>query len=178
MPLPDRKRAQQLLEDHQFHNALTNAARAVAAAPELQLTLGNQISEDPLRTGDMVVLSGAEGADDNDPKRYLRGQADIAALARRYHNARTHGAARPKDAKAGPAFDALERARIEALGASQMQGVRHNLDHRQAVYCNLQGYGRISETADPPMADILGMIVREALCGSAPPASVSPLMNV
>ena len=58
-----------------------------------------------------------------------RGAADAAALRLRYHDARLHARVAPADVEARAVFDALETARVEALGARAMGGVRENLGH-------------------------------------------------
>ena len=56
-----------------------------------------------------------------------RGFADAAALRLRHHNERLHAAGAPADEVARAVFDAAEQARVEALGARSMAGVRANL---------------------------------------------------
>ena len=56
-----------------------------------------------------------------------RGAADSAALRLRYHDAALHARVAPADIDARAVFDALETARVEALGARAMGGVRGNL---------------------------------------------------
>jgi cobaltochelatase CobT len=62
---------------------------------------------------------------------YVRGSADAVALHLRYHNARTHQAKIPSKGEnldeTREAFDALERARCEVLGARDLKGVALNL---------------------------------------------------
>jgi cobaltochelatase CobT len=62
---------------------------------------------------------------------FVRGSADAAALRLRYHNERTHKTRTPSKGKnlddAREAFDALEQARCEALGARDLKGVALNL---------------------------------------------------
>src|SRR3546814_9873374 len=56
-----------------------------------------------------------------------RGFADSYALRMKHHSEKLHAAARPAEPLAAAAFDAMERARIEALGARHMDGMRGNL---------------------------------------------------
>ncbi len=58
---------------------------------------------------------------------FARGSADAAALRLRYHNSRTHTLKSPSSDETRAAFDALEEARCEALGARKLKGVAHNL---------------------------------------------------
>src|SRR3546814_8426219 len=56
-----------------------------------------------------------------------RGFADAYALRMKHHSEKLHAAARPGEPIAAAAFDAMEWARIEALGARHMAGMRANL---------------------------------------------------
>ena len=58
---------------------------------------------------------------------FMRGSADAAALRLRYHNSWTHNISSPSSNETRIAFDALEDARCEALGARKLKGVAHNL---------------------------------------------------
>jgi cobaltochelatase CobT len=64
----------------------------------------------------------------DDSKTLTRGQADARALSLLHHNDRMHRANAPLDLTAQAAFDALEQARTNALGARDMQGVADNLN--------------------------------------------------
>lgn len=56
-----------------------------------------------------------------------RGEADAMALKLRHHDAGIHAYRMPNSTQARAAFDALEQARCEAIGAKQMAGVASNL---------------------------------------------------
>jgi cobaltochelatase CobT len=57
----------------------------------------------------------------------MRGAADSHALWLRHHSTHTHQKMRPNSVVAAAYFHSMERARVEALGALQMDGVAHNL---------------------------------------------------
>ena len=57
----------------------------------------------------------------------LRGLADGAALKHRYHDVHLHGQRIPSRQEARDVYDALEQARVETLGASQLRGAALNL---------------------------------------------------
>jgi cobaltochelatase CobT len=57
----------------------------------------------------------------------LRAHADRLAIRRRFHDAAIDRAHRPQDDRAAAVFAALEQARLDALGASWLAGVAHNL---------------------------------------------------
>ncbi len=68
--------------------------------------------------------------------RDLRGAGDAAALWLAHHNADTHRRSCPASAAARSVFDAAERARVEAVGANQLAGVRQNLTKRLESHCS------------------------------------------
>lgn len=150
--------------------AITATTRALAHRSDATLSWGsNNASAAPLSTGKNIPLPPLP----NNPAalREARGEADLAAMVLRHHNKRQHRQGRPQNAKAADIYDALEQVRVEYLGGSRMQGVRANIAARNEVWYEQQGYGRVSESSDPPVADILACLLRERLhMGEAPPA--------
>ena len=57
----------------------------------------------------------------------LRAAGDRLALRTRFHRDRVHEELRPNDDVAGGIFDALEAARVDAIGARWLEGVAKNL---------------------------------------------------
>jgi cobaltochelatase CobT len=57
----------------------------------------------------------------------LRAFADRVVLQRRFHNAAIHQQHQPEDADAAGLFDAVEQARLDALGANWLPGIARNL---------------------------------------------------
>src|SRR3974390_1417018 len=57
----------------------------------------------------------------------IRGLADQLALRVAHHDEAVHARARPKSIEGQGVYDALEQARIEAIGANALGGVRENL---------------------------------------------------
>ncbi len=57
----------------------------------------------------------------------LRAVADRIVLQRRFHDASIHERHQPDDAEAASLFDAVEQARLDALGAGWLPGIAHNL---------------------------------------------------
>src|SRR5690606_32718083 len=84
----------------------------------------------------------------------------------------------PNAGQARTVFDAVERARVEALGANRMQGMADNLT---AKIEDLYGHGRfadVKDRAEAPLEDALALMVRERLCGLPPPKSAQSLVDV
>jgi len=70
-------------------------------------------------------------------------------------------------------FDALEVARVEALGARAMGGVRDNLAQLTEARVRSDAIVRARDADEVPLATAVGLIARERLTGAAPPAAAT-----
>ena len=66
-------------------------------------------------------------------------------------------------------FDALETARVEALGAKAMDGVRANLSDLAEARVRLDSITRARTAEEVPLATAVGLLARQRLTGEAPP---------
>ena len=66
-------------------------------------------------------------------------------------------------------FEAVEQARVEAIGARRMDGVAHNLTAMLDDTFHRGKFDEITERADAPLEDAVALMVRERLTGLAPP---------
>jgi cobaltochelatase CobT len=149
-----------------FRQVLTGAARAIAREPELELGF---TADAPSTSGKNVKvpmpgrsLAAREVAE-------ARGFADAAALKLRHHNAGMHARGAPADEVARAVFDAVEQARVEALGARAMAGVRANLALAVEMRMRTDPITRARNRAEVPLGTALGLKVRERLTGEPPP---------
>jgi len=154
-----------------FRRALAGAARAIAKDPELDVAFASEVATSPGKVA--RVPSPGPGLE---PKLVAeaRGAADSAALKLRYHDARLHARTAPADADARSVFDALEMARVEALGARAMGGVRENLAHLTDARVRADAIVRARNAEEVPLSTAVALIARERLSGDAPPASALP----
>ena len=93
----------------------------------------------------------------------LRGAADSMALRLRYHDDAVHSRRAPGGPLARAVFEAVEQARVEALGARRMAGVAANLAAMLDEQYRRQGFERITERTDSTMAEAVRLLTREAL---------------
>ena len=98
-----------------------------------------------------------------------RGFADSFALRLKHHNVAAHTMRRPSEAIAGAAFDAIENARIEALGSRNMAGVAANLGHALDLKLRTDPISRAQAADEVPISTALSLIVRERLTGAPVP---------
>jgi cobaltochelatase CobT len=108
----------------------------------------------------------------------VRGEADAVALKLRHHNAVLHAREAPSGEMARAVFDAVEQARVEAIGARQMVGVSENLAAALAEQCRQRGFARVTERGDGPLPDVIRLLVREALTGVAPPREAKRMVDL
>jgi cobaltochelatase CobT len=149
-----------------FRQALAGATRALARDAEVELGF---TSDQPAVSGKSVkapMPGRALGARD---AMEARGFADAAALRLRHHNAALHQRGAPADEAARAVFDAAEQARVEALGARSMAGVRANLAGLAELRLKTDPLIRARNREEVPLGSAIGLMVRERLTGEAPP---------
>ncbi len=149
-----------------FRRALAGAARAIAKDAEVEVVFASDNAPASGKTA--RVPSPGPGLE---PKLVAeaRGAADSAALRLRYHDARLHSRVAPMDVEARAVFDALEMARVEALGARSMGGVRENLAQLTEARVRSDAIVRARTAEEVPLSTAVGLIARERLTGQAPP---------
>ncbi|MCF8509220.1 MAG: cobaltochelatase subunit CobT, partial [Hyphomonadaceae bacterium] len=107
-----------------------------------------------------------------------RGQAHALALRVAHHDARAHARGMPQREDARRLFEAAERARIESIGASALDGVAENLDSVLQQRCERAGYSRVTDKSRAPMDDALEFVLREVLTGRKLPAAAETVAAV
>jgi cobaltochelatase CobT len=103
-----------------------------------------------------------------------RGFADASALRLRHHDARLHAASAPGEAVARAVYDAVEQARVEAIGSRAMAGVRDNLNQALAMRLKSDPIRRARNADEVPLSTALALKVRERLTGQPAPKDVAP----
>jgi cobaltochelatase CobT len=153
-----------------FRRALAGASRAIARDAEVEVVFASEAAAASGKTA--RVPSPGPGLE---PKLVAeaRGAADSAALRLRFHDPRLHARAAPADMDARAVFDALETARVEALGARSMAGVRENLGQLAEARIRSDAIVRARSAEEVPLATAVALIARERLTGEAPPRAAT-----
>ncbi len=107
-----------------------------------------------------------------------RGSADALALRLRYHDDRVHRRETPSGDAARDIFEAVEQARVEALGARRMAGCALNLSAVLNERARERGYARIRNREDAPLAEVLSLLAREAMTGQPPPPQARAMVDL
>ena len=157
-----------------FKRAIAHAARSIAEQPDLEITFSG---DGPQLNGKHAMLphpprdlSGKETA-------RIRGLADQIALRIAHHDDAQHAKLRPQSIQGRAVFEAVEQARIDAIGANALMGVRANLTSALESSIEKRGLNRFDDPAAAPLADIVGLMVRERLTGDAPPDAAKMLVD-
>jgi cobaltochelatase CobT len=154
-----------------FRRALAGAARAIAKDSEVDVVYASEVASTSGKTA--RVQSPGPGLESKLVAE-ARGAADSVALRLRHHDARLHARVAPMDAEARAVFDALETARVEALGARAMGGVRENLANLTDARVRSDAIVRARNAEEVPLATAVALIARERLSGDAPPKAALP----
>jgi cobaltochelatase CobT len=159
MPQPDNP-----LED--FRVALAATLRALGHEPDFDLTY---TADRPSCYGDQAKVPQPGRALGSEQVAEARGWADSFALRKRHHDARAHAADLPEAGIARDIVNAVEQARIEAIGGADMAGVALNLDRMTEARIRMDPIVRARTPDEVPLATALGLVVRERLTGLKPP---------
>jgi cobaltochelatase CobT len=157
-----------------FKRALANAARSLAEQPDLEVVFSG---DGPSLQGHKAILPHPPRELSGPETTRIRGLADQMALRVAHHDDAVHGRGKPKSAEGGQVYDALEQARIEAIGANALAGVRENLAAVWEQAAQRKGLNHIVDPAAAPMADVIGLLARERLTGEPPPLAARSLIE-
>jgi len=157
-----------------FKRALAHAARSLAETPDLEVTFSNDA---PQLIGNRAILP--HPSRDIGPKEAarIRGLADQMALRLAHHDTAAHARARPVSPRAQAAYESIEQSRIEAIGANALGGVRLNLSAALEASLERKGLMRLDNMSNAPIAEALGLIVRERLTGDPAPEGARALVE-
>ena len=150
-----------------FRLVLGGTARAMAHEPELELSF---TAEAPSVSAKQVRVPMPSRNLPAQAVAEARGFADSFALKLRHHDQAIHDRAAPLEPIARAVHDAVEQARVEAIGARSMAGVRDNLNTALDVRLRSDPLVRARVREEVPLSTAIGLMVRERLTGQAPPA--------
>jgi cobaltochelatase CobT len=158
-----------------FKRAVVGCMRAIAGKPDLEITFA----------ADRPALSGHKARLPEPPRKMTasdvaitRGIGDSMALRLACHNPAVHRANAPEGKTARAVYDAVEQARVEALGARRMTGVGRNLAAMLEDRYHRGNFQEVSDRADAPLEDAVALMVRERLTGEAPPKSSRKVVDL
>ncbi len=151
-----------------FRAVLAGATRAIARDADAEVVFASDASGQSPGKVARVVSPGPS----LEPRLVAeaRGAADALALRLRHHDPKLHHSRAPiADGEARAVFDALEMARVEALGAKAMEGVRANLSDLVEARVRVDAITRARTAEEVPLATAVGLLARQRLTGEPPP---------
>jgi cobaltochelatase CobT len=162
-----------------FKRALASCARAMSRRPDLEVAFS---SDKP------ALIAGPEGAKARLPEpprkptareaAILRGVADSMSLRLACHSDAIHRRHSPQNPAARALFDAVEQARVEAIGSRRMEGVAANLTAMLDDRYHKSPHADARDREEAPLEDAVAMLVRERLTGQAPPTGARRLVDL
>ena len=158
-----------------FKKALAEATRVLADDPDLGVTFS---VDPPGQNSDGVRLPQISRRMTREEVLLARGTADAFALRHRYHDARLDRRYSPEGQMARDLFDAMESARVEAVGARRMPGTAGNIDAKIGAEARRKGYAQIRDKSEAPLATAAGYLIREMATGRTLPEGAGNVLDL
>ena len=160
---------------NEFKRVLTVAMKTIAEDPELSVAFGN---EAPSLAGNRAKLPQVANELKPADIAIVRGLSDSFALRIANHNDKVHARYQPQGKNARAVFEAVEQARIEALGANAMQGMKTNLAAMLDDRYRKKDVARYTDRKDAPLDEAVALLVREKLTGEVPPEGARAMVDL
>jgi cobaltochelatase CobT len=158
-----------------FKRAVSGCLRAIARVPALEVSFA---AERPGLTGRKARLPEPPRKLGASEAAIVRGHADAIALKLACHDPKVHRRMVPPSQQARAVFDAVEQARVEAIGSRRMEGVAKNLSAMLDDRFHRGKFEDITDRADAPIEEAVALIVRERLTGMMPPAAAKKIVEL
>ncbi|TPM37847.1 cobaltochelatase subunit CobT [Mesorhizobium sp. B2-3-4] len=162
-------------EADSFKRAVTVCMRAIAGDKDMEVGFAK----------DRPALAGSRARLPELPKKasktdiaITRGLGDSMALKRACHDVRIHSKLAPEGKAARAIYDAVEQARVEAIGSRAMQGVADNIGSMLEDKYAKANLVDVKDKADAPIEEALALMVREKLTGRPVPKSGERLVEL
>jgi cobaltochelatase CobT len=158
-----------------FKRAVTGCMRAIARKHDLEVSFA---AERPGIVGGKARLPEPARRLTANEAAIVRGHADAIALKLACHDPKVHRRLVPGSQSARAVFEAVEQARVEAIGARRMAGVARNLAAMIDDRFHRGKFDEVSDRTDAPIEEAIAMMVRERLTGMVPPAAAKRVVEL
>ena len=149
-----------------FKHATQSTARALSGRDDLEVSFGGHIAE---MSDNAIKLPALPKSLEDNEATLIRGMADTFALRLNYHDATIHARLAPAEPRARAAYQALEEARIEAVGTADYPGVASNIEAALRAEAKRQRLDQASTMDDAPLSEALRFMARESFTGRKAP---------
>ncbi len=158
-----------------FKRAITNCVRAIAEDSNIEVAFA---AERATLTGDTVRLPDPGKKMTANSLAITRGAGDAMALRRACHDDSIHTKYMPEGPNARAVFEAVEQARVEAIGAQRMTGIAANISSMLEDKYSKVNYRDAEDSSEVPLEEAVAMMVREKLTGAKPPSSAAGFVDL
>ena len=158
-----------------MRRAITGCVRSIAGDPQVEVAFAN---ERPGLAGERVRLPELSKRPTAHELAVTRGLGDSMALRIACHDQKIHATMAPQGADARMIFDAVEQARVEAIGSLRMPGVASNIQSMNTEKYAKANFSTISRQEDAPIQEAVAMLVREKLTGQKPPETAGKVLDL
>ena len=158
-----------------FKRAVTVCMRAISGDKEMEVGFAK---ERPALAGSRARLPELPKKASSVDIAVTRGLGDSMALKRACHDTRIHTKLAPEGKQARAIFDAVEQARVEAIGSRMMAGVADNIGTMLEDKYAKANLADVRDRADAPLEEALALMVREKLTGRAVPKSGERMVDL
>ncbi|PBB96942.1 cobaltochelatase subunit CobT [Mesorhizobium sp. WSM3862] len=162
-------------EADSFKRAVIVCMRAVAGDKDLEVGFAK---DRPALAGNRARLPELPKKASRTDIAITRGIGDSMALKRACHDQRIHSKLAPEGKLARAIFDAVEQARVEAIGSRAMQGVADNIGSMLEDKYARANLVDVKDKADAPLEEAVALMVREKLTGRTVPKSGERLVDL
>ncbi len=155
-------------------SSVASCMRAIAQDAELEITFGK---DKPGIAGQRVRLPDPSKNPSKAEIAVTRGLSDSMALRLAKHDSGVHARHLPAGENARAVFNAVEQARVEAIGCIAMEGMADNLDQMLEDKFMRAGLADVASRDEAPLGDAVAMLVREKITGRALPRSAEAVVD-
>ncbi len=158
-----------------YKKSLAAATRALSGEKDLEIRYGGEHAG---LSGEQLILPAPTPNPTLDLIEVSRGQADALALRMALSDAEIFAKTRPHNAGGQAVFEALEQARVEALGAKRLLGVGDNIAAARSARARKRGFDREDiPLAEAPIEEAVGALARAIFTGRGPQESEAGLLG-
>ncbi|WP_420863025.1 cobaltochelatase subunit CobT [Algirhabdus cladophorae] len=158
-----------------FKKALAEATKVMADDADLAISYS---VDPPGATSETIRLPQVSRRMTRNEVLLARGTADAYALRHKFHDSSTHSRYVPQGQMARDIYEAMETARVEAVGAQYMPGTAGNIDAKIGDEAMRKGYADIREPAQAPLATAAGYLIRHLATGRDLPEGADNVMEL
>ncbi len=160
----------------EFKRSLAAVTKAISGDLELEVSFGGDVAG---VVRDQVMLPNMPPKPKLGQIAKARGEADALALRIALHDKDIHAENQPLSGPARAVFEAMEQARVEALGGKHLAGVGDNLMAALDARALRRGFDKSDITKDDhSFAEAVGLYAREIMTERDLPTSTSGLMEI